>query len=137
MGMLGSAGRIASTLVAMIGTRLELAAVEFQADARRMLGHLAWTLLAVLMAMFALTLVALFVIVLFWDSFRLEAIGGMAVLFGGVAAIILLKVRAGFNTETPLLGATLAELRSDVEYVRHAMHEPVNHDPVATGAHDA
>lgn len=132
MSVLGSAGRIASTLVTMIGTRLELAAVEFQEDARRMLGHLAWTLLAVQMAMFALTLVALFVIVLFWDSYRLEAIGGMAVLFGLVAAIILLKVRAGFNTETPLLGATLAELRSDVDYVRHALHEPVT-----TGAHDA
>lgn len=137
MSVLGSAGRIASTLVAMIATRLELAAVEFQADARRMLGQLALTLLAVQMVMFALTLVALFVIVLFWDSYRLEAIGGMAVLFGVAAAIILLKVRAGFNTETPLLGATLAELRNDVEYVRHAMHEPVMHEPSTTGAHDA
>jgi uncharacterized membrane protein YqjE len=131
MTMFAAAGRIASTLVAMVGTRLELAAVEFQEDARRMLGHVVWALLALFMAVFALMLVALFVIVLFWDSYRLEAIGGMAALFGLGAAAIMLKVRAGLNTETPLLGATLAELRNDVEYVRHAMHAPVT-----AGAHD-
>ena len=54
MALFASAGRIASTLVAMVGTRLELAAVEFQEDARRLLGHLVWSLLAVLLAVFAL-----------------------------------------------------------------------------------
>ena len=50
MASFAAAGRIASTLVAMVGTRLELAAVEFQEDARRLLGYLAWTLLAVFLA---------------------------------------------------------------------------------------
>lgn len=118
MALFAAAGRIGSTLVSMIGTRLELAAVEFQEDARRLLGHLAWTLLAVFLAVFALMLAALFVIVVFWDTYRLQAVGGMAVLFGLLSALILLKVRANMNTETPLLAATLAELRNDVDYVR-------------------
>jgi uncharacterized membrane protein YqjE len=104
----------------MASTRLELAAVEFQEDARRLLGHLAWTLLAVFLAAGALLLAALFVIALFWDTYRLQAVGGMAVLFGALAGIILMKVRAGVNAEAPLLSATLAELRNDVDYLRHA-----------------
>jgi uncharacterized membrane protein YqjE len=104
----------------MAGTRLELAAVEFQEDARRLLGHLAWTLLAVFLAAGALLLAALFVIAIFWDSYRLQAVGGMAVLFGALAGIILMKVRASMNAQAPLLSATLAELRNDIDYLRHA-----------------
>jgi uncharacterized membrane protein YqjE len=76
MAILAAAGRVASTLVAMVGTRLELAAVEFQEDARRLLGYLAWALLAVFLAAGAAMLVALFVILLFWDSYRLQAVAG-------------------------------------------------------------
>jgi uncharacterized membrane protein YqjE len=120
MGFLATGGRIVTTLVAMAGTRLELAAVEFQEDARRLLGHLAWTLLAVFLAAGALLLAALFVIAMFWDSYRLQAVGGMAVLFGALAGIILMKVRANMNAQAPLLSATLAELRNDIDYLRHA-----------------
>jgi uncharacterized membrane protein YqjE len=120
MGFLAAGGRIAATLVAMASTRLELAAVEFQEDARRLLGHLAWTLLAVFLAAGALLLAALFVIAIFWDTYRLQAVGGMAVLFGLVAGIIVMKVRSSMNAEAPLLSATLAELRNDIDYLRHA-----------------
>jgi len=61
------------------------------------------------------------VIAIFWDTYRLQAIGGMAVLFGALAGIILTKVRASMNTEAPLLSATLAELRNDVDYLRHGL----------------
>jgi uncharacterized membrane protein YqjE len=118
MKLIATAGRIASTLVAMAGTRLELAAVEFQEDARRLLGYLAWTMLAVFLAAAAFMLAALFVIVIFWDTYRLQAVGGMAILLGLAAAVILMKVRAGLNAQTPLFADTLAELRKDVAYLR-------------------
>ncbi|MBW8897874.1 MAG: phage holin family protein [Massilia sp.] len=127
MGFLAAGGRIVTTIVAMAGTRLELAAVEFQEDARRLLGHLAWTLLAVFLAAGALLLAALFVIAIFWDSYRLQAVGGMAVLFGALAGIILMKVRASMNAQAPLLSATLAELRNDMDYLRHGMAQNAAH----------
>jgi uncharacterized membrane protein YqjE len=120
MAILAAAGRVASTLVAMVGTRLELAAVEFQEDARRLLGYLAWTLLAVFLAAGSIMLVVLFVILLFWDSYRLQAVAGMAVLLSLGAGLIVMSVRSKLNTQTPLFADTLAELRKDVEYVRHA-----------------
>jgi uncharacterized membrane protein YqjE len=118
MSILAAAGRIAATVVAMVGTRLELAAVEFQEDARRLLGYLAWTLLAVFLAAAAFMLVALFVIVLFWDDYRLQAIAGMAILFAVLAGLILMKVKSRLNNQASLFSATLAELRKDVAYIR-------------------
>jgi uncharacterized membrane protein YqjE len=124
MALFAAAGRIASTLVAMVGTRLELAAVEFQEDARRLLGYLAWSLLAVFLAAGAILLAVLFVILLFWDSYRLQAVAGMAVLLAAGAGLIVMSVRARLHAQTPLFAATLAELRNDVEYLRHAAHSP-------------
>ena len=125
MAILAAAGRIVSTLVEMVGTRLELAAVEFQEDARRLLGYLAWSLLAVFLAAGAAMLVALFVIVLFWDSYRLQAVAGMAAVLGMAALLIVGRVRSGLKAQATPLAATLAELRKDVDYLRHAAHSPV------------
>jgi uncharacterized membrane protein YqjE len=133
--ILAAAGRIAATVVAMVGTRLELAAVEFQEDARRLLGALAWTLLALFLACSALLFVALFVIVLCWDSFRLQAVAGVAILFGLGAALILARVRAGLNAQAPLFASTLAELRSDVAYLRGHAVPTTTHAAADAGAH--
>jgi len=124
MAILAAAGRIVSTLVEMVGTRLELAAVEFQEDARRLLGYLAWSLLAVFLAAGAAMLVALFVIVLFWESYRLQAVAGMAAVLGMAALLIVARVRSGLKAQATPLAATLAELRKDVDYLRHAAHAP-------------
>ena len=120
MAILAAAGRVASTLVAMVGTRLELAAVEFQEDARRLLGYLAWSLLAAFLAAGAVMLAALFVILLFWDTYRLQAVAAMAAVLAIGAGLIVMSVRSRLNSQTPLFAATLAELRKDVETMRHA-----------------
>jgi uncharacterized membrane protein YqjE len=120
MALFATAGRVASTLVAMVGTRLELAAVEFQEEARRLLGYLAWSLLAMFLAAGSTMLIALFVILLFWDSYRLQAVAGMAALLGMAAGAIVMSVRSRLDAQAPLFADTLAELRKDVEYVRHA-----------------
>lgn len=118
MALFETAGRIGATLGAMACTRLELAAVEVREEARSLLRFAAWTLLGAFLAAFALMLAALFVIVLFWDSHRLLAVGGMAGVFALAAAAILVKVRAGFAARAPMLAATRAELGKDVAFIR-------------------
>lgn len=118
---LGAAlGRIGATLVAMVHTRLELAAVEVQEEGRRLLGYVAWTLMAVLLAAGAVLLAALFVIILFWDSYRLLAVGGMAALFALAGLVIMIKVRASFASRPPMFEATLGELRNDLDFITGA-----------------
>ncbi|MFC0251324.1 phage holin family protein [Massilia consociata] len=102
-----------ATMLDLARTRLELAAIELQESTQRLLGYLAWAAAAAVMALFFLGLVVLFVLVLFWDTHRLAAVGGMAVLFGLGAAFAAMKLRAGLASRPPLLPATLAELRKD------------------------
>ncbi|MEN3277469.1 MAG: hypothetical protein V7631_3259 [Massilia sp.] len=118
MALLDTAGRIGTTLVAMVRTRLELAAVEVQEEARSLLGYAAWTLLAAFLAAFALMLVALFVIVLFWESHRLLAVGGMAGVFALASLAILARVRAGIAARGPMLAATRSELGKDIAFIK-------------------
>lgn len=120
MAITAAVGRIAASLLDMAHTRLELAAVEVQEEWQRMLGYLAATLMAVLLGAGALMLGALFVILLFWDSHRLAAVGAMAALFALAGAAIWLKARASFAARPQLLSATLAELRSDVAFATSA-----------------
>jgi uncharacterized membrane protein YqjE len=125
MAIAAAAGRIAATLVAMVHTRLELAAVEVQEESHRMLGYVAWLMLAVFLVAGAFLLAALFVILVFWDSYRLHAVGGMAALFLLAGAAIVTRVRGHLANRPPLLSATLAELRNDVAFVtgQEASHE--------------
>jgi len=120
MAVLAAAGRIATTVAAMAATRLELAAVEVQEAARRLLGWLAWTLLAVCLVAGAIMLAALFVILLFWDTHRLAAVAAMATVLALAGAFLLARVRAGLDATPALLSATMAELRNDVAFIKHA-----------------
>lgn len=117
MSIRAAIGRIGATIVAMVHTRLELAAVEMQEEARRLAGYLVSVLLATFLLACSILLAALFVIVLFWDSYRLLAVGGMTVLFALAGVVILNKVKSSFESRPPLLSATLAELRNDADFI--------------------
>ena len=125
MAVTETLGRIGGTLLAMVRTRLALAAVEAQEEVQRVLGFAAWTLFAAFLGAGAFMLVALFVIVLFWDTHRLLAIGGMAGLFALAAVLILARVRAAFAARPPMMAATLAELNKDIAFIKGtgAAHE--------------
>ncbi|QOY95320.1 phage holin family protein [Massilia sp. UMI-21] len=113
MSITAAVRRIAANVLDLARTRLELASIELQESGRHLLGYLAWGVAAAVLALYALALVVLFVLVLFWDTHRLAAVGGMAVLFILGAAFAAMKLRAGLARRPPLLPATLAELRKD------------------------
>lgn len=120
MAIIESLGRIGATLVAMAQTRLELAAVEMQEESQRLLGYVVLALLSLILFGIAMMLVAFLVIIIFWDSYRIHAAAGMALLFGVAGAFVALKLKTSFDARPPLLGATLAELNKDINVIRHA-----------------
>jgi ElaB/YqjD/DUF883 family membrane-anchored ribosome-binding protein len=65
----------------------------------------------------ALMLVALFVIVLFWDEHRLLAVGGMAGLFA-LAALRSCEGACRLAARGPMLAATRAELGKDIAFIK-------------------
>ncbi|MFB9243298.1 phage holin family protein [Massilia antarctica] len=122
MAIAESVGRIGATLVAMVQTRLELAAVEVQEELQRFLGYVVLALASLILFGITALLVVLLVVVIFWDSYRLQAIGAMAVLFGVAGGAIAMQVKRSFDARPRLLGATVAELNKDVNFIRNAGH---------------
>jgi len=113
MSITAAVRRIGANVLDLARTRLELAAIELQEGAHRLFGYLAWAAAAAVLGLFAVGLVILFVLVLFWDTHRLAAVGGMAVLFILGTLFAVMRLRAGLAARPPMLPATLAELRKD------------------------
>jgi uncharacterized membrane protein YqjE len=121
MSFTENAGRLGATLVAMLQTRAELAAVEVEEESLRFLSYMVRALLALLLVGIAVVLGVFLVILLFWDSYRIEAVVGVMALLLGASAWLGLQVRRDIRNKPRLLGATIAEINKDVAAARLAM----------------
>jgi len=110
--------KLAGKLVGVLQTRLEILATEIE-EARLQFGQL---LLLSMVAAFCLgvcvVLLAVFVVVLFWDTHRLAALGVMAGFFMAVGVFALLKVRDKVASGNKMFATTLAELAKDQEHLK-------------------
>ena len=111
--LLESLRNLAKTFLALVQTRLEIFASEID-EQRALLARIA--VLSAISAFclgLAVILLVLFVVVLFWDTNRLLAIGVLAGVFaaGGITAFVMLSTAIARRPK--LLAATLAELRKD------------------------
>ena len=114
-GLLDSLRGLATTFVAVLQTRLEIFASELD-EQQALLARIA--VIAAVAAFclgLAITLLVLFIVVGFWDTNRLLAIGALAGLFGAGGIVSLLMLRATVRQRPRLLSATLAELSKDRE----------------------
>ena len=105
--------RILLTLVTLAHTRLELATVELEEEARRLTGLVLWAVAGILCAGFGVLLLALTIVIAFWDGHRLLASGLVTLVFFGVAAGAGLVVRRRLRDRPRLLAATIGELKRD------------------------
>ncbi len=107
-------------MLAMVQTRLELAAIEIEEESQRLLGYFALVLLALVLFGVAMLLLALAIILVFWDSYRLPAAFGLAALFGAGAGVAWYQLQARFASRPRLLAATVGELNKDINFIRNA-----------------
>jgi uncharacterized membrane protein YqjE len=117
-GLFQSLNRMASTVVAIAHTRLELLTTELQEEVRQVGAILLWAFVAAFAAMLALFLGALAVIFIFWDTHRGTASLATILVFLCVAAGAGLMLRKKLKSKPPLLDDTLAELAKDRDQLR-------------------
>jgi uncharacterized membrane protein YqjE len=112
-GLLESLRNLARTSLAIVQTRIEIFASEIDEERTRLARIALLAAAAAFCLGLAVILLVFFLVVLFWDSDRLLAIGALAGVFavGGIAAC--LGLRAAISKRPKFLSATLAELRKD------------------------
>lgn len=112
-GLRGALAQLGGSVVGLLRTRLELAALEFDEERDRAIDALILVHVATLAFAFALLAASALVVVLFWDTYRIAALLGMtlAYLAIGVVAALRFKHRRP-EGDRPFAG-TLAEFERD------------------------
>ena len=112
-GLLESLTILAGTLVAIAHTRLDLLSADLEEERAHLLSLLVLTLAALFCLGIGVVLVTILLVVAFWDTHRLLALGALAgfylVIGMGVWAFALHKAR----TKPRLFAASLSELFKD------------------------
>jgi uncharacterized membrane protein YqjE len=117
-GPVESARALGATLMAMLRVRVELFDVELKEAAER---HKRMVVLGVVAAVFlalSLLLIAFIVVVFFWDTHRLRAIGAVTLLYAGIGTWALLRLKEAMRDNPPPFSATLGELQKDLDCLR-------------------
>ena len=117
-GLMGSIKRLASSVLAILATRLELLANELEEEGLRLIQMLCFGIFALFCFSMALLLLAVLMVVLFWNDHRLEVLAlssGVFVLLGVVATLLL---RGKIKSGSTLFSVSLAELAKDNQALR-------------------
>lgn len=112
-GLFDSLRAMLATLVALTHTRLELLSVELEQEVDRLAGTLLWAILGIFCAGLAVLMIALTIVIAFWDGHRLLAAALVALLFASLAITASLVVRHRLRTRPRFLSATIGELERD------------------------
>jgi uncharacterized membrane protein YqjE len=80
-GLLDSVKALASTLIAMGQTRLELLSTEIEEEREWLTSMMIWTLVALFCAAIAVVLAAMLIVIIFWDSYRILALSLLICVF--------------------------------------------------------
>ena len=117
-GLVGSLKSITALAVAIAHNRLNLLSTDLEIARERTVSVLIMVLVALFCLCFGVLLLALFVVVIFWDTHRLAALGGVAGLFVLIGAVCLWRVIKALKSMPATFEASLSELAKDYKSLK-------------------
>jgi uncharacterized membrane protein YqjE len=112
-GIVRSVRRMLAIAVSMAKTRLCLLAVEARLELNSIWLQLALTVLALILVAMSLLMLSLLVIIAYWETSRLLAIGCLLGLYVAATTATLLILRHKAKRASILFAASLSELSRD------------------------
>jgi uncharacterized membrane protein YqjE len=112
-GIVRSARRMLAIAVSMVKTRLGLVVVEARLELSRIWLLLAWTVLALIFIAMSLLMLSLLLIIAYWETSRLMAIGCLLGLYVAATTATLMILRHKAKRASSLFAASLSELSRD------------------------
>jgi uncharacterized membrane protein YqjE len=100
-------------LASMLGTRLELAALDIEAHLQATLLTLIATFVAVVLGLIAFAFVGIAAIVFFWETYRIPAAIAVVVSYGTLAMLVGSWARSVWKARPAALANTMRELELD------------------------
>lgn len=123
-GLLSSLRTMASTLVAMLHTRLDLLSTDLEEDREHLLSFLFLSMLAFFSLGVGVLLATLLIVVAFWETHRLTTIACLSALFliAGMATAAMAFHKT--KTKPRIFTSSLLELFKDREHLNQSEHQP-------------
>jgi uncharacterized membrane protein YqjE len=114
-GLFASIRRLLATALSVVQTRVELLTTELEEEIHRASVILLWALIALFFGSLAVLMLALSLLIAFWDTHRLLVALLLTGVFLAAAALTASRARAQLKARPGLLAASLGELRRDVD----------------------
>ena len=115
--LMGSIANLGRNFVVLAETRLQLLALDVQETGMNLLSLLVLSGIILTCFGLALILATLLVVVVFWDSNRMLALGGATGFFALAGIALWLIVLSRFRKMAPLFAATREEFAKDREWL--------------------
>jgi len=112
-GLMESLKRMAGTLLVIFQTRLELFSIEMEEERLNIKQMLLYASIALLFFALAIILLTAFVVVVFWDSYRLQVLASFAGLYFVAGLLAWNALHRVANKKSQLFSASLAALADD------------------------
>ena len=117
-GLLGSLRSLSGLVVAIAHNRLNLLSTDLEIARERTVSVLIMVLVALFCLCFGALLLALFVVVIFWDTHRLLVLGSVTGLFLLVGGVYLWRVIRALKRMPATFEASLTELAKDYKHLK-------------------
>lgn len=117
-GLFSSLKRLLGTALEIAQVRLEIVRTEVELEKRRIFESLLWAAIAFLCLGVGVLLLCGFVILLFWDGYRLAAIGVMAALFVTASVVLFRSAKTRLHNPNGMFEASLSELAHDLQSLK-------------------
>lgn len=117
-GILHSLRNLATSVAALLQTRLELLATDLEEERVRLLQVLFWAAGAFFFFALGVLMVTMLVVLLLWDSHRVLGIAALAGVFLAIGVVLAIGVRNRMHMRSRLFAASLEELAKDKERLK-------------------
>jgi uncharacterized membrane protein YqjE len=117
LGLLDSLKRLAASLLAISYTRLELLSTELEENRERLVSTLVLLLIALFCLGVGVVLITILLVVAFWDGYRLQALGGIGVVFLAAGGAAWGFAAYKMKSSPRLFASSLAELSKDRQHL--------------------
>ena len=106
-----------ATIVALVYTRIELLATEFEEELQRGVVILVWIMFALFFGALSVLMLAVTLLVIFWDEHRVLVAALITGLFIAITAVMGFLAQARVRAKPRFLAASIEELKRDRAYL--------------------
>jgi uncharacterized membrane protein YqjE len=112
-GLFASLRQLLATAIEIAAVRLALLSTEIEQEKLRLFDAVLWGGLALILLTVGVLLFSAFIVLCFWESYRLPILGVLTVLYLGGGVWLMQSARRRFRSAGGPFGASVAELESD------------------------